>query len=77
MSAAETALPVRDGEAQRLLRAATPLATVNMRYLRKAIRYRLGLRGSPPSRYLGGGYLRVEEARELDRIADWIVQAGA
>jgi len=68
---------LRDGEAAQLLRQALPLAAIDVRYLRKAVRFRFGLRSTPPSRYLSGGYLRVDRARELDRLADWIVQVSA
>jgi hypothetical protein len=69
--------PVLDREAAELIRAVGPLMPMELRYLRKAVRYRLGLRGSIPSRYLAGGYLRRARTDELDRLADWIVQAGA
>lgn len=50
-----------------------PLTLDELRYLRKAVRFRLGLRKTPPS---GNNtrVLRVDRRLELDSIADWFVQ---
>ena len=70
------ATAVYDGEARRLV-SGIALYELDVRYLRKAIRYELGLRKSAPSRMLDAGKLTPERGAELDRLAQWIVQAGA
>lgn len=71
------AAPVLDGDARRLLGAVLPLGELDVRYLRKSVRYELGLRKTAPSRMLDAGRLTPERGAELDRLAQWIVQAGA
>jgi hypothetical protein len=44
-----------------------------MRYLRKAIRFRLDLRSTPPSGH-NTSIIPIERRRELDSLADWILQ---
>ena len=78
---------VNDGEAAHLLAGVqvAPLVERDLRYLRKALRYRfhlagvdeLGVRVNPPSRFVVGGRIGGHRAAKLDRIADWIVQAEA
>ena len=76
--------PVYDGEVRRLLHGIL-LNELDLRYLRKALRYRfhlagvteLGNRGTAPSRVVGARELERERAIELDRLAEWIVQSGA
>jgi hypothetical protein len=53
----------------------TPLTVLDVRYLRKALRYRLGLRSSPPSG-LNTDAMPVERHRELDEIAEWLLQVA-
>jgi len=71
-----TAAPVLDGDARRLVQGIA-LHELDVRYLRKSIRYELGLRKTAPSRMLDAGRLTPERGSELDRLAQWIVQAGA
>jgi hypothetical protein len=52
----------------------SPLTVLELRYLRKAIRYRLTKRESPPSGY-NTGTIPEERRHELDEIADWFLQA--
>jgi hypothetical protein len=52
----------------------SPLTVLELRYLRKAIRYRLSKRESPPSGY-NTGTIPEERRHELDQIADWFLQA--
>ena len=77
MSATTTAPTIYDGEAKRLLRSLAPLDELDVRYLRKSVRFELELRKSTPSRVFDAGTLERRRARELDRLAHWIVQAGA
>jgi hypothetical protein len=51
----------------------SPLTINELRYLRKAVRFRLGLRQTPPSGD-NTSVLRVERRHELDSLADWFVQ---
>ena len=77
--------PVHDGEATHLMANLPPLNVRDLRYLRKALRYRfhlagvteLGWRANPPARKVAGGEIGAHRARRLDRLADWIVQAEA
>ena len=75
MSAATATGPVYDGEAARLVQAATPLTEPDVRYLRKAIRHRISRRQTPATTQRQ--MLDRERADELERLADWIVQADA
>lgn len=56
--------------------AAFPLGITELRYLRKAVRFRLDLRRTPPSG-VNTNTLRVDRRRELDSLADWFVQKNA
>jgi len=53
-----------------------PLTELELRYLRKAVRYRLEKRHTPPSGY-NTGAIPVERRRELDKIAEWFLQEEA
>lgn len=48
-----------------------PFGINDIRYVRKAVRYRLGLRKTPPAAATG---LSIERRRELDEVADWILR---
>lgn len=50
------------------------LNVLELRHLRKAVRFRLGKRESPPSGYNTTQGISAERRRELDGIADWILQ---
>lgn len=52
----------------------SPLTVLELRYLRKAIRYRRGKRESPPSGY-NTSTIPEQRQHELDEIADWFLQA--
>jgi len=67
---------VYDGEARRLVQGIA-LHELDVRYLRKSVRYELGLRKTAPSRMLDAGRLTPERGAELDRLAQWIVQVYA
>jgi hypothetical protein len=56
--------------------AAYPFGIIEVRYLRKAVRYRLRKRETPPS---GKNTARIhpDRRRELDAVADWFVQEKA
>jgi hypothetical protein len=54
----------------------TDLNVVELRYLRKAVRYRLGKRDTAPSG-VNTSVVSVERRSELDAIADWFVQDPA
>jgi hypothetical protein len=49
------------------------LNVLEVRYLRKAMRYRLGKRSTPPSGN-NTSVIPSERKRELDSLADWILQ---
>jgi hypothetical protein len=59
-----------------------PLGVLEVRYLRKAVRYRMpapaigtiGRRQTPPSGKNTTRGITLERRRELDEIADWFVQ---
>ena len=51
-----------------------PWTTLEIRYLRKAVRYRIDRRESPPSGYNTTQGISLERREELDTIADWYVQ---
>ena len=50
-----------------------PWTTLEIRYLRKAVRYRLDRRSTPPSGYNTSAIL-PERRKALDTIAGWYVQ---
>lgn len=50
------------------------LTELELRYLRKALRYRLGRRDTPPSGYNTTTGISIERRHQLDSIADWILQ---
>jgi hypothetical protein len=54
----------------------TDLNVLELRYLRKAVRFRLGKRETPPSG-VNTSVISGERRRELDAIADWFVQEAA
>lgn len=49
------------------------LTELELRYLRKALRYRLGMRKTPPAG-LNTGNIPLERRHELNKIADWVLQ---
>lgn len=52
----------------------TALNELELRYLRKTIRFKLGKRDTPPSGYNTTRGISLERRQELDGIADWILQ---
>ena len=56
--------------------ALSPLSELELRYLRKAIRYRSGKRNTPPSGY-NTSVISEDRRRELEAIADWMLQEEA
>ena len=53
------------------------LNVLELRYLRKAVRYRLGKRDTTPSGYNTTQGISLERRGELDVIADWFLQEAA
>jgi hypothetical protein len=54
----------------------TDLTELELRYLRKAVRYRLGKRGTTPSG-VNTSVIPAERRHELEAIADWVLQEEA